>query len=557
MAWEDVTETDVRRALAAIRPARRRTARARPAARHDGAGGLPGDPTSMPRERLDGLGRAASDIVVTRLAEARRSAPGDDGPAADAAEAVRCDFSAGDPIRETWSALYHRFVAPEPFPLQRLAVAAGLDATAGRRQIHRRIRHGVRLVLVEVRREHAVPAAEARPRGGPLHPELPSFAGPFVGRKAVLHDGAARLAAAPALTVVGPPGVGKSRLVRERVRALETAFDAVAWVDAAASDSLGALAAAVARALGLPHPDPAAPVAAGAPWSRLEGRRVLVVLDNADDRVDACAAVAGAVLSAGGGNRVVATGCERLNVEGEHVFRLAPLALPGDADQGDADPEAMAGGAGSAPDALWRSDAAALFVHGLAARRASAAVTAADVPAVVTVLAHTGGLPLAIERAAAAAAAGGIAALAARLDHGGHLLDVVCPTAPARQASLRAALERADARLDDDARAVFDAVCAFDGPFSLLDAATRAPDPPLANAPARAAIARHLATLVEHGLVLPAPAVAGQADYAVPAPFRALGRARQAAAGPAAAVPRLGHDVARPPAPTRRRPVYH
>lgn len=551
MTWEDVTEAEVRQALTAFRAARRRAGRPRACAADPGGA-----------DRLAALAAMAADIVLARLADARRGDGADGGIAPDATAAARRDFSMGDPTRETWSALYHRFVAPEPFPLQRLAITAGLDPLVGRRQLHRRIRHGVRLVMRDIQGLGAAPAPSVGAVATPILADLPSFAGPFVGARDTLRDLAERLAEAPLLTVVGPPGAGKSRLVRERMRGLAAAFPGgVAWVDVAAVASQPALLAAVARGLGVP---PAPAGRQGTAGAVLEtwplGRRVLVVLDNADHLADAAAAVAGHVLAGSRDARVVATSRERLNVEGEQVLRLAPWPLPGRA--GDGDGPASDDASGGEPGTLWACDAADLFMRVLAARRATVRVTPAEAPAVVEILRHTGGLPLVIERAAAAAAAGGIANLAARLAGGGHLLDVVCARAPARQASLRAVLEQATARVDADARAVFDAVCGFDGPFTLHEAAmAELPGLPAGHAESRAALARHLATLVEHALVLPVPGDGGAARFGVPRPFRAFGRERRAEAprfGAVAAPRAPGAVAARSPGrPARRTTVYH
>ena len=193
----------------------------------------------------------------------------------------------------------------------------------------------------------------------------------FVGRDAEQAE-LARLLAEPGLvSVVGPGGVGKTRLVAETVRA----GNRVAWVDAAdvrgRDDFLQAVAVGVGARLG-PRDEPLAAIA------RAAGRhRPIVVLDNCEHLLDDAAAVAEALLPVG--VRIVVTSQERLRVDGERLLALTPLT-------------------DSAGMRLFRD-------------RAGVAVTEAESGDVAEIVRGLDALPLAIELAATQVAGLGVALL--------------------------------------------------------------------------------------------------------------------------------------------------
>jgi DNA-binding winged helix-turn-helix (wHTH) protein/tetratricopeptide (TPR) repeat protein len=178
---------------------------------------------------------------------------------------------------------------------------------------------------------------------------------PFVGREAELSALRAGVASGPLVTVVGPPGAGKSRLVREH------AGGAGWWVDCADVTEPDALAERVARALGVPVPSVGSWLA--------ERTRALLVLDDAD-RAGAGEVIAG-WLARARHLRVIVTARSRLGLGLERVLELSGLSEP---------------------------DALSLLVE--RASRAGARLDPSD-PSLPRLLALLDGLPLCIELAAA------------------------------------------------------------------------------------------------------------------------------------------------------------
>ncbi len=212
---------------------------------------------------------------------------------------------------------------------------------------------------------------------------LPAGTTGFVGRK---HDSAEvkrLLAKARLVTLTGVGGVGKTRLALHVAADLRRAFADGVWVvELAHIVDADLLVHTVLEALGA-HDDTGRDQTAVL-ITHLRDRQALVVLDGCEHLLDVVAELADALLRVAPGLRLLATSRERLDVEGEHLWRVAPLALP--------DPQRPGHGS--------RYPALDLF-----AERASAVVPdfalTADNEALVAEICHLlGGIPLAIELAA-------------------------------------------------------------------------------------------------------------------------------------------------------------
>jgi non-specific serine/threonine protein kinase len=160
---------------------------------------------------------------------------------------------------------------------------------------------------------------------------LPRELTSFIGREHELDEVASRLAEAVLVTVAGPGGAGKTRLVLRLARHLldqGTFADGVVLVELAPLTDPRLVVDAIAESLDVPEPQ-------GIPLVEVlvrsvRNRHVLLVLDNCEHVLAACADVASRLLRDCPGVRLLATSREPLHVLGEVVFRIPPLGLPGD-----------------------------------------------------------------------------------------------------------------------------------------------------------------------------------------------------------------------------------
>jgi predicted ATPase/DNA-binding CsgD family transcriptional regulator len=306
----------------------------------------------------------------------------------------------------------------------------------------------------------AAPAGPGQP--GVAH--LPAARTAFIGRAHERDMVLALLARARLATLVGPGGVGKTRL------AAVISQDAVAnyplggtFVDLVpVRDSL--VSQAVAAALGITE-RPEQPLR-DAVTARLGRGRSLLILDNCEHVLDAVAELADHVLASCPGTTILATSRERLGVPGERAVPVAPLPLA--------------------------SDAEALFTE-----RAAAADPGfiTDPALVARICSRLDGMPLAIELAAARCASLGVSGL---LDALGDTLRVVAGgrDPDQRHRSLRAVIGWSHDLLADDQRALFRCLAVFRGSFDLTAAVAVAPD----GGPS--AVADVLGRLVDKSLVV-------------------------------------------------------
>jgi predicted ATPase len=285
---------------------------------------------------------------------------------------------------------------------------------------------------------------------------LPEQVTSFIGRERETADLENLIGRSRLVTVVGTGGLGKTRLsVQVAANVIDDFPDGVWLIELAPISEPRLVPQAVASVLGVTE-------TAGAPvvdalLAHVRDRRYLIVLDNCEHLIEACATLARQMLQAGSETRLLATSREALRLSGETVYQLPALALPGRTDV-------------VTPEALLRSDAAQLFIDRAAAVHASFAVTPGNATAIATICRRVDGIPLALELAAARVRALSVETIAARLDDRFRLLTRGDPTALPRQRTLRALIDWSYELLTSDEAALFRRLAVFAGGFT-LDAA--------------------------------------------------------------------------------------
>jgi len=264
------------------------------------------------------------------------------------------------------------------------------------------------------------------------------------------------------LTLIGPPGIGKTRLGIQAGRRLLPHFpDGVWFVDLARLDSAGYVLPAVARelaALGLP-PSPNEDQLAAA----LKPLALLLVLDNFEHVTEAALAVAG-LLKRCPGLKVLATSRVPVQIYGEHLYRVPALSLP--------PPEAA-----RRPETLQDYEAVQLFLARARQVQPRFAPTAANAAAIVAICLALEGIPLALELAAASLQRMSLDELHAvlrRMDGTGGLRELSFPARdlPERQRTLENVVAWSWTLLTPPQQDLFTRLSAFAGGFD-LDAAAR------------------------------------------------------------------------------------
>ena len=301
-----------------------------------------------------------------------------------------------------------------------------------------------------MRSPEPVPSPPATPRA--RRDNLPAELTTFIGREAELEALGGLLRRGPLVTVAGAAGCGKTRIALEAAARQLPRFQHGVWlVELGPISQPELIADAVAAAVGLKPGSQARAVAALV--DALADREALIVLDNCDHLVDACAHLAEALLRGCPHLQVLATSREPLQVTGEIVLRLPPLTLP---DAG-----------GGTPAELLRSESVRLFVERAGAAQPGFALSDRNAADVVQICHNLDGVPLAIELAAARVGSLPPGELARRLGESFRLLRQEQRTAEPRRQTLEGALDWSYRLLDADEAALLRRLGVFAGTFDL------------------------------------------------------------------------------------------
>ncbi|PKW12004.1 Predicted ATPase [Streptomyces sp. 1222.5] len=290
----------------------------------------------------------------------------------------------------------------------------------------------------------------------PLRHRLPAPATALIGREREMAEIVRSLGCGRLLTLTGAGGCGKTRLALAVAARRGGDFrDGACFVDLAGLAEPDLVPEAVATALGLPLPPSGG--SRQALVAQLTGRELLLVLDNCEHLVDACAALASQVIARCPGVVVLATSREPLRSYGERTFRVPSLGLP--------DPHRLPSVA-----ELGRFASVRLFTERAAQADPGFRLTDRNATAVAQICFRLDGMPLALELAAARVHVLAPRQIAERLDDALVLLGRGDRRGVTRQETLLATLEWSHRLLDEEEQRLFRRLAVFVGGFSLAAA---------------------------------------------------------------------------------------
>ena len=284
---------------------------------------------------------------------------------------------------------------------------------------------------------------------------LPAEATSFVGRRRELAELRKKLAGARLVSLIGPGGVGKSRLALRGATDLSRGFPAGAWwVELAEVREPALVANAVLAALDLRDQAGTEPIVLL--LAHLRERQLLLVLDNCEHLLEATAALAAEVIRSTAGVRVIATSREPLSAPGEHVLPVPPLELPST-------------DAAEPLHRLRQNEAVMLFVDRAEAASGAFELTAANRGPVADLCRRLDGLPLAIELAAVRTRILTVEQILERLSDRFGLLTGGGRAALPRHKTLETAIDWSYELLSAAEQTLLRRLCVFAGKFTLED----------------------------------------------------------------------------------------
>jgi predicted ATPase len=283
----------------------------------------------------------------------------------------------------------------------------------------------------------------------PAHPNnLPAQLASFVGRRSELSEVRARLGASRLVTLTGAGGCGKTRLALQvAAELLEETADGVFLVELAPLADAQGVADAVREALRIaPRPGRTATETL---LDALAPQHLLLVLDNCEHLVEACARFAEALLRRCPAVQLLATSREPLGIPGESIYRVPSLSVPEEGSSGEL------------------GEAVTLFIDRARAQGASVELDTDNLGCIASICRRLDGMPLAVELAAARARSMSVASIHHRLDQRFRLLTGGSRSALERQQTLRATVDWSYSLLGETERAVLRRLSVFAGGFGL------------------------------------------------------------------------------------------
>lgn len=283
----------------------------------------------------------------------------------------------------------------------------------------------------------------------------------FIGRQQELASLRGLLETTRLLTLTGAGGSGKTRLAAIVASEPIHGNREVAWVDLAPLTDPALLAHQIVAALGARETAPANPLSLL--WEQISSRQLLLVLDNCEHLVDACAALAESMLLRADGLKILATSREALGIGGETAWLVPPLSLP------------ATNGAATA-HTIGQSESVQLFVERARSVAPEFRLTDENAHGIAQICRRLDGLPLAIELAAARVRALSPDQIAERLDDAFRVLATGGRTSLARHRTLRETIDWSYSLLSEREQRLLDRLSVFAGGFTLEAAEAVAAD---------------------------------------------------------------------------------
>lgn len=282
---------------------------------------------------------------------------------------------------------------------------------------------------------------------------LPQQVTSFVGRERELAEVSTLLGTTRLMTLLGVGGIGKTRLSQQiAADVIDDYPDGMWFVDLAVLTDTRLVPQAVASVLGVKE-EAGRPVIE-ALMKYVKDMRLLLILDNSEHLVHACAELAQQLLHSGSHVKVLASSRESLHVAGETIYPVSALAAP--------DPQASL-----TLVALMQYDAVRLFIDRAVAVQPAFRVTQQNAIAVAEICHRLDGIPLALELAAARVSALSVEQIAAHLSDRFRLLTRGDRTALPRQQTLRASIDWSYDLLSEAERTLLRRLSVFAGGWTL------------------------------------------------------------------------------------------
>jgi len=283
---------------------------------------------------------------------------------------------------------------------------------------------------------------------------LPQQLTTFIGRDREREEIEGYLGTTRLLTLLGMGGLGKTRLALQIGAGVMDVYpDGVWFVDLQTIRDPALVAAETARVLSV-REEADRPLMQTL-CAHLKSRKLLLILDNCEQIIDASAELSGAILRAAPDVRVLTTSRTALRVPGEQTYLVQPLPLPSK---------------GAGLENLSESTAVQLFVERAKLHKPSFALTEREAPAIAELVARLEGIPLALELAAARVRALSVAEINKRLQDRYKLLVSGDRTLQARQRTLRALVDWSYDLLQDNEQILLARIAIFAGSFDLAAA---------------------------------------------------------------------------------------